>query len=487
MGSDDYSMTSCSECKANKTELFDNTELDSVKNLTELEKMASDAESLVSSSEGMESSDIDSSDSEGLSEDMSYSEGSKKLDENSYKLIKKVDSEYRKNLKMIEGYDVNWCRARNRYLIYIRNYTRYIRNTKNWMAKYKYHYNKYKKTNNWWKNTFPGRLNRIAIWTMYRKMYQDLYKILAVACEGGGNEACKQAKVEKYYYKLYYRYYRNYLRYYNRYRRSGSSYWRRMARRYKNYSDSYFLHYKTRLERYKKATKKCIPETNKTCKIARKKSLAAQKQRYNERRYKAYSDYHAQYAKYYTEYKKRNPRNGWWRRHGNRVINNQKNYSRARLRSSKYYGKIADRLERQALPYTKRCGEAESVRFLKKYANVIRQLRQAKIAKDDEVAEILKKKADLILDQYARAKGQSLGKTGNALKKYMKQVIKSPPHVSSSSGGSSMFLIFVIIVLLAVIGAGAFFCFSMKPADVVNAISTQVEEATMGAPAIAEE
>ena len=138
------------------------------------------------------------------------------------------------------------------------------------------------------------------------------------------------------------------------------------------------------------------------------------------------------------------------------------------------------------MPYTKRCGEAESVRFLKKYKNVIRQLRQAKKAKDDEVAEILKKKADLVLDQYARAKGQSLGKTGDALKKYMKQAIKSPPHVGSE-GGSSMFLIFVIVVLLAVIGAGAFFCFSMKPADVVNAISTQVEEATMGAPAIAEE
>ena len=68
MGSDDYSMTSCSECKANKTESFKNTELDSKIDLSKFEKMASEAESLVSNTENMDISEVDDSASEGMNE-----------------------------------------------------------------------------------------------------------------------------------------------------------------------------------------------------------------------------------------------------------------------------------------------------------------------------------------------------------------------------------------------------------------------------------
>lgn len=494
MGSDDYSMTSCSGCKANKTESFNNTGLDSKTDLSKFEKMASEAESLVSNTEDMDTSEIDDSASESMdssenideSEGLSEAEGNKRLNISASKLLKKVDAEYRKNAKLIERYDWNWCRARNRMAGYINNYTRYIRNTKNWMKRYKWHYNKYKGRNRWWANSFPSRYNSIAVWTMYRAMYKDLYDILSVACEGGGNTACKTASKHQYYYKIYLRYYKNYMRTYNSWRKHRHSYYRRRAYIYKRYADKYMRYHKDQLRKYKAAMKTCIPETNKSCKTARKKSLVANIQRYNERRYKTYSKYHAQYAKYYQDYYNRNKRyNWWWRRYGPRTIANQKRYSKIRKRQSKTFKKRADALDKKALPYTSKCGAVESVRFLKKYKNVMRQYKQAKQIKELDIAAILKKKANLILKQYAKYKGQAAGKYGDGLKKYIQNTIKNPPYVSASAGGSSMFLIFVIIILLGVIGAGGYFCFSMKP-DLLGSVVESVA-APAEAPAVAAE
>ena len=67
----------------------------------------------------------------------------------------------------------------------------------------------------------------------------------------------------------------------------------------------------------------------------------------------------------------------------------------------------------------------------------------------------------------------------------IQNTIKNPPYVSASAGGSSMFLIFVIIILLGVIGAGGYFCFSMKPdlfGNVVESVAAPAE-----APAVAAE
>jgi hypothetical protein len=491
MGSDDYSMTSCSGCKANKTESFDNTELDSKTDLSKFEKMASEAESLVSNTEDMDTLEIDDSASEGMdksenvdeSESMSEAEGNKRLNRSASKLLKKVDAEYRRNIKIVEKYDFNWCRSRNYMARYVTNYTRYIKNTKNWLKRYKWHYNKYKSRNRWWANAFPSRYNSIAVWTMYRAMYKDAYDILAVACDGGGNAACKTAKKHEYYYKIYLRYSQNYMKYYNRWRRSRSSYYRRLANRYKGYADRYNRYYKDQLGKYKKAMKTCIPETNKSCITASKRSLVAAKQRYNERRYKTYSKYHAQYAKYYQGYYNRNKKyNSWWRRYGPRTINRQKYYSKLRKKQSKNFKKIADKLDKKAVPFTTSCGKVESVRFLKKYENVMRQYKQAKKIKELDIAEILKKKANLILKKYARYKGQAAGKYGDNLKKYVQNTMKNPPYVSAAGGGGSMFLIFVIIILLGIIGAGGYFCLSMKP-DLLGSVTG----AGSPAPAVASE
>ena len=114
----------------------------------------------------------------------------------------------------------------------------------------------------------------------------------------------------------------------------------------------------------------------------------------------------------------------------------------------------------------------------------MRQHMQAKKIKELDIAAILKKKANLILKKYAKYKGQAAGKYGEDLNKFIKTMMKNPPYVSpSAGGGTSMFLIFVIIILLAVIGAGGYFCFSMKP-DLLGSVVETVAPAQ--APAIAE-